>query len=48
MWIVAASLSISNQTIRNAWRRTGFEWFAKDEGQTTQVEYYESVWEWDR
>ena len=45
MWIVAASLSISNQTIRNAWRRTGFEWFAKDEGQM-QVEWHDSVWEW--
>ena len=30
-WIVMATESMSIQTLRNAWRRTGFEWFPKDD-----------------
>ena len=31
-WILEASQSLTYQTLRNAWQRTGFEWFPKGDG----------------
>ncbi len=45
MWVINASCSVSRQTIRNAWRKEGFEWFPKDMG--TDRKWYERVWDDD-
>jgi hypothetical protein len=46
-WVLHASCSISYQTIRNAWRKEGFEWFPKDVGTAQDIKWYERVWDDD-
>lgn len=43
-WVVDASCYVSQQTIRNSWRKDGFEWFPKDVGTADDLKWYDREW----